>query len=63
VKPAIESVCTDNYDKDLQVNIQHFTKIVEEIVREYPDQWFWFHQHWKTKKWQKTAKTDQRKNV
>jgi len=34
------------------VNTQRFTKIVEEIVREYPDQWFWFHQRWKTKKWQ-----------
>ena len=53
LKPAIEAVCTDNYDADLQVNTQRFTKIVEEIVREYPDQWFWFHQRWKTKKWQK----------
>ena len=53
MKPAIEAVCTDDYEADLQVNTQRFTKIVEEIVREYPDQWFWFHQRWKTKKWQK----------
>jgi KDO2-lipid IV(A) lauroyltransferase len=53
LKPAIEAVCTENYESDLVVNTQRFTKIVEEIVREYPDQWFWFHQRWKTKKYQK----------
>ena len=52
LKPAIDVVCTDDYDADLDVNTQRFTKIVEEIVREYPDQWFWFHQRWKTKPWQ-----------
>lgn len=53
VKPAIEAICTDDYEMDLQVNTQRFTKIVEDIVREYPDQWFWFHQRWKTKPHQK----------
>jgi Kdo2-lipid IVA lauroyltransferase/acyltransferase len=53
LKPYIEAICTDDYESDLQVNTQHFTKIVEEIVREYPEQWFWFHQRWKTKKYQK----------
>jgi KDO2-lipid IV(A) lauroyltransferase len=52
LKPAIDAICTENYESDLQVNTQRFTKIVEEIVREYPEQWFWFHQRWKTKKWQ-----------
>jgi KDO2-lipid IV(A) lauroyltransferase len=53
LKPAIDVVCTDDYNADLVVNTQRFTKIVEEIVREYPDQWFWFHQRWKTKQYQK----------
>jgi Kdo2-lipid IVA lauroyltransferase/acyltransferase len=53
VKPAIEAVCTDDYQADIRVNTQRFTKIVEEIIREYPEQWFWFHQRWKTKPWQK----------
>jgi len=52
-KPHVEAVCTDNYDTDLVVNTQCFTKIVEDVVREYPDQWFWFHQRWKTKQYQK----------
>ncbi|HNY51708.1 MAG TPA: lysophospholipid acyltransferase family protein [Smithella sp.] len=53
VKPTVEAVCTDNYENDLVVNTQRFTKIIEEVIREYPDQYFWFHQRWKTKPWQK----------
>jgi KDO2-lipid IV(A) lauroyltransferase len=57
IKPAIEAVCTDDYEADLLVNTQRFTKAVEEVIREYPEQWFWFHQRWKTKPWQKKLKT------
>lgn len=52
IKPTIEAVCTDHYENDLVVNTQRFTKIIEDIIREYPDQYFWFHQRWKTKPWQ-----------
>jgi KDO2-lipid IV(A) lauroyltransferase len=52
VKPAIEAVCTGDYDADILTNTQRFTKVIEDIVREYPDQWFWFHQRWKTKSYQ-----------
>jgi KDO2-lipid IV(A) lauroyltransferase len=53
IKPFLKAVCTDDYEADLRVNTQRFTKIVEDVVREYPDQWFWFHQRWKTKTYQK----------
>jgi KDO2-lipid IV(A) lauroyltransferase len=53
VKPPIEAVQTGNYEADLVFNTQRFTKIIEEVVREYPEQWFWFHQRWKTKMHQK----------
>ena len=53
VKPPFEAVRTGNYEADLVFNTQRFAKIIEEIVREYPEQWFWFHQRWKTKKHQK----------
>jgi KDO2-lipid IV(A) lauroyltransferase len=52
VQPAVEITRTDDYESDLQVNTQRFTKIVEDMVRQYPDQWFWIHQRWKTKPWQ-----------
>jgi len=41
---------TDDYEADLFENTQRFTNIVEDIVRKYPDQYFWLHQRWKTKK-------------
>ena len=47
--PAIEAVNTGDYEADILTNTQRFTKVIEEIVREYPEQWFWFHQRWKTK--------------
>ena len=53
IKPFLKAVCTDDYEADLQINTQRFTKIVEDVVREYPNQWFWFHQRWKTKTYQK----------
>ena len=53
IKSPIEAICTDDYDVDLVVNTQRFTKIIEEVIREYPEQYFWFHQRWKTKPWQK----------
>jgi len=52
LKPVMEAVCTDNNEADLRVNTQRFTKAIEDIIREYPDQYFWFHQRWKTKPYQ-----------
>lgn len=52
LKPAVKIIRTGTYEMDLLENTQQFTKIVEEVVREYPDQYFWFHQRWKTKKCQ-----------
>jgi Kdo2-lipid IVA lauroyltransferase/acyltransferase len=54
LKPLVEVSRTGDYDRDLLENTQRFTKIVEEVVREYPDQWFWIHQRWKTQKCQIT---------
>jgi KDO2-lipid IV(A) lauroyltransferase len=49
IRPAVEITKTDDYEADLRVNTQRFMKIVEDFVRQYPDQWFWIHQRWKTR--------------
>ena len=49
ILPPADVVNTGDYEKDLFTNTQRFTNIIESVVREYPDQWFWLHQRWKTK--------------
>ncbi|HOP47903.1 MAG TPA: lysophospholipid acyltransferase family protein [Desulfobacteraceae bacterium] len=34
---------------DVEQNTALFTAIIEKHVREYPEQWFWFHRRWKVK--------------
>ena len=52
IGPEVEVTRTGNRDADVLVNTQRFTKVIEEVVRQYPDQWFWVHQRWKTQKCQ-----------
>ena len=39
---------TNIKEKDLVINTQKFTKIIESYIRQYPAQWIWMHQRWKT---------------
>jgi len=48
----MEILETGDWDSDVAVNTQNFTRVVEEMVRKYPDQWLWVHNRWKTKPWQ-----------
>jgi KDO2-lipid IV(A) lauroyltransferase len=48
VEPAIEVIDTGDRDADVIANTQQFTKVIENTVRRYPDQWLWVHQRWKT---------------
>jgi len=52
LKPVVEVSQTGDYEKDLLENTKRFTKVVEDAIREYPDQWLWIHQRWKTNKCQ-----------
>jgi KDO2-lipid IV(A) lauroyltransferase len=47
--PAVELVRTGNDEADAVTNTAHFTKIIEDYVRRYPDQWLWVHRRWKTR--------------
>lgn len=38
---------TGDYKKDIFVNTVSFNKVIEKYIRQYPDQWFWFHNRWK----------------
>ena len=47
--PAVNLVRTGGDEKDIVTNTQVFTKITEDYVRRYPDQWLWVHRRWKTR--------------
>src|ERR1700757_3968996 len=47
--PAIELVRTGNLEADIIANTQKFTKVIEDYVRKYPEQWLWVHRRWKTR--------------
>ncbi|MCF8044288.1 MAG: lysophospholipid acyltransferase family protein [Desulfarculaceae bacterium] len=47
--PEIPLTVTGDRIKDIENNTRHFTKAIESIIRQYPDQWFWVHNRWKTK--------------
>jgi KDO2-lipid IV(A) lauroyltransferase len=46
-EPPVELSRTGDTERDVFVNTQRFTKIIEEIIRKYPDQWIWVHGRWK----------------
>jgi len=47
--PAVTLIRTGNDDADAVTNTGLFTKIIEDYVRRYPDQWLWVHRRWKTR--------------
>ena len=48
-EPAVELVRTGNTERDIFVNTQRFAKVIEEIIRKYPEQWVWVHARWKVR--------------
>ena len=46
---ALKLIRTGNDDADVLANTALFTKVIEEYVRRYPDQWLWVHRRWKTR--------------
>lgn len=40
---------TGDLTHDIEANTTQYNQTIEDIIRRYPDQWFWVHQRWKTK--------------
>lgn len=47
--PEIPLIETGDKRKDVELNTLQYNRIIEDIVRRYPEQWFWVHQRWKTR--------------
>jgi len=47
--PALKLLRTGDDEADIVANTQVFTKIIEDYVCRYPEQWLWVHRRWKTR--------------
>lgn len=45
--PAIVAEPTGDRDADVQRIMAQITKVIEDIIRQYPDQWLWLHDRWR----------------
>ena len=48
-EPPVELIRTGDTERDVFENTQKFTKVIEEIIRKYPEQWVWIHGRWNTR--------------
>ena len=48
-EPALELLHTGDANADATANTAVYTKVIEGVVRLYPDQWLWVHRRWKTR--------------
>ena len=47
MKAPLEIIRTKDLRSDLQANTQRMTSAIEEMVREYPENWYWILRPWK----------------
>ncbi len=48
ITPAIDLEISGDLEQDVQTNTARILKILETYIRQYPDQWLWTHNRWKT---------------
>jgi len=48
-EPAVPLTRTGDAERDIVVNTEKFTKVIEQIIRKHPEQWVWVHARWKTR--------------
>lgn len=47
--PALPKIQTRDKTKDIEAATALYNKVMEDMIRRYPQQWFWVHRRWKTK--------------
>lgn len=48
-EPPVETITTGNQKEDIVTNTARYTKVLEKVIRRYPDQWLWIHRRWRTR--------------
>ncbi len=47
--PPVEIARTGDEEADVTLNTQRMQTVLEQIIRQYPEQWLWIHRRWKTR--------------
>jgi Kdo2-lipid IVA lauroyltransferase/acyltransferase len=47
IQPEVELQRNGDKTKEIEDNTALFTRVIENIIRAYPEQWLWLHQRWK----------------
>ena len=47
--PEIPVIRSDNKESDIQLNTEQYNRVLEKIIRQYPEQWLWVHRRWKNR--------------
>jgi KDO2-lipid IV(A) lauroyltransferase len=48
-EPALALARTGDAERDVLENTARFNRVIEDVVRRYPDQWLWIHRRWSTR--------------
>jgi KDO2-lipid IV(A) lauroyltransferase len=48
-EPPVQLIRTGDTERDILENTQRFAKVIEQIIREHPEQWIWIHARWKNR--------------
>ena len=46
-EPPLQTIRTGNVTNDIRENTELYNKTLVRLIREHPDQWFWFHERWR----------------
>ena len=45
--PEVDVVRTNDFKHDIEINTEKFSKIIENHIKEYPEDWVWMHRRWR----------------
>ena len=48
-EPPLTTINTGNQKEDVILNTQQYAKVIENVIRRFPDQWLWIHRRWRTR--------------